>query len=436
MTSDRQGFEYVELGPQRLPGAPATYLDVYPSGSTDPSYGFELLDVGGRAFVRYSQYLRINPNDSLTNRGAYLSAGFLAMRALPVLVAANCIDLVSQIVGHLKSQLGPDNSVGRNFRLADYTYNGDLSESVIARPCSPLLLLDVLMQGLNGQGALAWKGRRPIFIDSARLTREEEIDKLLFYFGKGTPGAQLRLERDREKLKRLTRQLAHAASYADQVQDEWLSYQSLMQQRLPAMAARGTELRDLIDEVERLTESVDGIGGSRGTAAPRSAGPPQPAPAGAVYPGPWMKRPRIVTGRAHRFPAGSRHDRRSRRTLRRKFRPLAVGIGAALLLTTIAALTFGLLGNPFVGLDESETPASAVEGVPGRAPPAPGESETGDGAASTSPAGGTNERTSTGQPGSASERARTAEPPGVGATEAAPSSVAEERAALGQPRSE
>jgi hypothetical protein len=402
--SDRRGFEYVELGPQSLPGAPAGYLDVHPSGNADPSYGFELLEIAGRAFVRYSRYLRINPNDSQTNRGAYLSVGFLAARALPLHVGANCMDLVSQVVGHLKSTLGPDNSFDRNFRLADYAYNGDLSESAILSRCSPLLALDVLMQGLNAQGSLPWRGRRPIFIDAARLTREEEIDKHLFYFGKGTPAVQLRLERDREKLKRLARQLAHAASYADQVQDEWLSYQSDMQERLPAMAARGTELRDLIDEVEYLTESVDGIGASGAAAAPAFGAAPQPASADAIYPGPGMQRPRGAAVHAHRFQTGARYDRRSRRRFRSKFRTIAIGIGAAVVITGLVALTLGIVGGQFAP-DESVTAAPPAEHLP------PGDL--------ASPP---------------SDQESTSTPPATDGIAAAPSSVAQERAALGQSR--
>jgi hypothetical protein len=502
VVSDRHGFEYVELGPQRLPGAPASYLDVHPSGSADPAHGFERLDIAGRALIRYSRYLRIKPNDSQTNRGAYLAAGFLAARALPLHVAANCMDLVSQVVGHLKGLLGPDNSVGRDFRLGAYTFNGDLSASVIESRCSPLLLLDVLMQGLNAQGSLSWKARKPIFIDSARLTRADEIDKHLFYFGKETPAVQLRLERDREKLQHLTRQLARAASYADQVQDEWLSYQSLMQERLPAMAARGTELRDLIEDVEQLAESIDRIDGSRGAARPKvaalpqaaaapaqgaaafsrgaagfpqggaaftegavasakAAACPQPAGSGAVYPGP--HRPRDGNGRTRRYAGGGRHDRRLHKARRWRFRPIALGIGAAILLTALAAAVgLWFLGDPFdpTEIGTRAIPAEdALGGDSGATNPAADTRES-----STSGPGSTDEPPSPSGPGSAGEPASaagaanpgaptsatgfgstapppntkdsgsTSEPPGPSGTKVTPSSVAEERAALGHPK--
>lgn len=519
MTSDRQGFEYVELGPQRLPGAPASYLDVYPSGREDPSYGFERLDIGGHGFVRYSRYLRIHPNDSETNRGAYLSAGFITGRALPLHVAANCMDLVAQVVGHLKSLLGPGNSVDRNFRLANYAYNGDLSESAIEARCSPLLLLDVLLQGLNGQGSLSWKGRKPIFLDAARLARDEDVDKHLFYFGKGTPAVQLKLERDREKLKDLTRQLALVASYADQVQDEWLSYQAAMQERLPAMASRGTELRDLIEEVERLTETADRIeasprGAARAFAAfpstfaaappptgayPQAAAYPpsaavsrQAAAPGPVHPAPGPHGPRAARGRMYRFPSRGRHDRRVQKA--RRFRWIALGIGAALLVSAlVAAVTLRFVGDPFErqGAETVASPLPAEDTLgrgspPSAAPTGAGTDDAsgnadasagvgdGSGNANASAGGGGasgNARVGVGDAsGKASANATTtgsvAEPRGTneprstadagstggaesprgpgsssaaesaGPTKTAPSSVAQERAALGRSRSE
>jgi hypothetical protein len=334
------------------------------------------------------------------------------------------------------------------------------------------LLLDVLMQGLDAQGSLSWKGRKPIFIDTARLTRDGEIDKHLFYFGKGTPGLRLRLERDREKLKRLTRQLAHAASYADEVQDEWLSYQALMRERLPAMAARGTELRDLIEEVEGLTESVDCIEGSPRDAAPAFAAPPRPAGAGAVvYPGfGGQGRPRVAE-QGRRAPSGTRRaqvrgrrDRRLRGGLPGLSRPVALGVGAAVLLAALVALVVGFLGDR-LGARGPETTASAVEGAAGLA--GPGEPESGTSgavAASTreAPAGpeSTSVQLNTGGPGNPSARGAATEPastdaratsaerrsanaqetaakpPGTGAAEAAPSNVAQERAALGRTTSE
>lgn len=256
--SNRQGFEYVELGPQRLPGSPSQYLDsCHSSGGL--SHAFDSIEVEGATFIRYSQSRQICPNDSESNRGAYLSTGFLTANALSMHAAANCLRLVSNVYEHLISFIGPDSRFEKDFRLGDYSYRDGRIEDLVESDCSPLLLLDVLMQGLNAEGAAGWKPGQRIVFDHAAVRKDREPDRHLRYFNKGTSGTRLRLDREKERIQRLKQKLAVAASQIDQVHDEWLSYQSVMNEHLPGVVRRGTELRDLIEEIEQLNEATSSI---------------------------------------------------------------------------------------------------------------------------------------------------------------------------------
>lgn len=261
-------------------------------------------------------------------------------------VAANCIDLVSQIYGHLKGFIGPDNRVSADFELSRYVYDEKRLNEMVESPCSTLLLLDVLMQGLNSEGPLAWKPRRPIFIGPSRLAREGEVDRHLFYFDKGTPGIQLRFDREREKLKRLAEKLVLAAAYTDQVRDEWLSYQSMIQEHLPSVAGRGMELSLLIDEVGRLAEEVDYI------EAPNSVPKATFAASGfsassAVYPHrhPVRGQLRATVGRGLRAGGRLRPNRPHRGRLRLSAWQVSLGIGGAIILAAIVTAALQFVGG-------------------------------------------------------------------------------------------
>lgn len=358
--SDRRGFEHVDLGPERLPGFPPQYLDVPPAGDR-LSHGFERIDAGGSTFIKYARYRRIEPNDSESNRGAYVAVGFITARALPMHVAASCIDLASQIFGHLTAFLRPDDRFASEFKLGNYGHGGGAIADLIDAKCSPLLLLDVLMQGMKGQGALGWKPGRPIFIDPAKLDDDGQLDSHLLYFKSGASGSLLRFDRERDRIGRLTQQLLAAADCADRIQEEWLSYQSLINERLPSTVKRGTDLRNLIEELEQLSEAADSIPVARPRymlskradmphIAEQRIGDAERAPA----------EPASIASVRKRYaspaPFGRRHHHSERR--HRRFRlslPHTMLIGGAVALATITifALQF------FLDLDDSP-PESAV----------------------------------------------------------------------------
>jgi hypothetical protein len=405
---------------------------VYPSAGGDGSCGFERLEIDGRAYIRYSRHLSINPNDAEANRGAYLSAGFVAERVLTTHEAASCIDVVAQICGHLKGLVGPDNRVAPGFELTEYVFGGQRLGEPIDQGCSPLLQLDVLLQAINGAGPLSLKPGRRVFLEPAPLAAAGEVDPRLFYFDSGAAASLLELEREREKLKRLTEKLVVAASYADQVQDEWMSYQALIEEHLPSVATRGSELRMLIDEVERLTGSLDRIDATA-VKAPAVEATGREASGGAH---PWIGAvpPRYRNAGTQTAQARRAERRRRSHGLRRSnpgpsFR-VAVGVGGAVVLAVSVTLAVRLLVfGPESAPGGSDVPANSAAGFssPAEGVTWPVEEAMDSDEDAADPVAGAAV--------AAQEAAATAEgagPPAATPAEDARSDVVRERAALGQ----
>ena len=141
--SNNDGFQFVDLGPGKLPGSPASYLDRAP-GEDVEDHRFESVFVEGRRYVQYGRVLRINPNDSAANRGAYVAVGCLIGEPLPTQSVSNCVDIVSEIFGGVCSALNRARSFPVGYRFADYVYQGAPLSDRLAHQCSPLLLTDVL----------------------------------------------------------------------------------------------------------------------------------------------------------------------------------------------------------------------------------------------------------------------------------------------------
>ena len=116
--SNNDGFQYVELGPEKLPGSPESYLDRAP-GEAIECHQLQSVPIGAKRYVDYRRVLRINPNDSHTNRGAYIAVGCLIGDRIAMQGAANCIDIASELYGAVCSSLGRDRSFPVGYRLAD-----------------------------------------------------------------------------------------------------------------------------------------------------------------------------------------------------------------------------------------------------------------------------------------------------------------------------
>ena len=374
MISDRRGFEHVELGPVPLPGSPPQYLDAPPPDER-LSHGFERIEVDSRALVKYARYRRINPNDSASNRGAYVAVGFVAARALPLHVAANCIDRVSEIFGRLSGFLGPDDRFASDFKLGGLTYGLADTAALLESRCSPLVLLDVLMQGMKGHGRLRWKPGRPIFIGPGTFGDDAERDAHLHYFKSGAAGAITRFDQERERIAQSTQRLLAAADRADRLQQEWLAYESAIAERLPSLTNGGAELRSLIEELEQSNRAADALPparqgfalssradrrGRRGTAGDRSVG--GEGPLGG----------RSASQRADQRPPGpfgprGRHAPRRQRRIRPSV-PLIMVAGGALCTTIVVLALLFVLDGPPAGASSGGTDASAAAPAPADPP--------------------------------------------------------------------
>ena len=153
--SNNRGFELVELGPEKLPGTPAAYLDKAPAEAAE-CHRVESIHVDGQRYVQYSRVLRINPNDAQANRGAYVAVGCVIRERLALHTVANCLDVVAELYGRLCSGLTADRSFPAGYRLADFETDGAPLEEKAAYQCSPLLVADVVLQALNAEGPIDW----------------------------------------------------------------------------------------------------------------------------------------------------------------------------------------------------------------------------------------------------------------------------------------
>jgi hypothetical protein len=167
--SNHRGFELVELGPESLPGSPETYLDKAPPEAAE-SHRIEPVVVDGQRYVQCSRVLRINPNDAEANRGAYVAVGCLIRERLALHAVANCLDVVAELHGRVSSALTPDRAFPAGFRLGDFKHSGTPLDERAAYHCSPLLVADVVLQALNGEGPVEWAKSKEVLLIPAEMT--------------------------------------------------------------------------------------------------------------------------------------------------------------------------------------------------------------------------------------------------------------------------
>src|SRR5690349_6310331 len=167
--SNNRGFELVELGPERLPGSPESYLDKPPPDAAE-CHRVESVVVDGQRHVLCSRVLRINPNDAEANRGAYVAVGCLLRERLGLNAIANCLDLIAELSGRVASALTAQRSFPAGFRLGQLALAGAALDESAAYQCSPLLVVDVVAQALNGEGPLDWAKAKEVVLAPAEMT--------------------------------------------------------------------------------------------------------------------------------------------------------------------------------------------------------------------------------------------------------------------------
>jgi hypothetical protein len=281
--SNHEGFQFVELGPAKLPGSPGSYLD-QAVGEAIEAHRFECVSIDGQRFVEYSRTLRINPNDSAANRGAYVAAGCLIEQRLPLHTVANCVDIVSEIYGGLRSALSPERTFPAGYRLSDYEYRGPPLAERLAHRSSPLLLADVLLQALNNEGVFAEGAAKQLTVVAEEVIATD-LDRYQLYSAQGALQPLSSLERDRSQLLELTKFVAAASATIEQLQIEWSSLQQAIGNGASRVLEKSEALRRLAGDLDRAVEDHLSLAhSSRGgyaDGAPEATAPRRPVPSSA-----------------------------------------------------------------------------------------------------------------------------------------------------------
>jgi hypothetical protein len=250
--SNLEGFQFVELGPAKLPGSPGSYLDKAPGESIE-SHRFEYVTVEGQRFVQYCRTLRINPNDSAANRGAYVAAGCLIDQRLPMHSLANCVDIVSEIYGAVRGVLSSERSFPVGYRLSDFEYRGTPLEERLAHQSSPLLLADVLMQAMNGEGVFAGADAKQLTLASEEVIAAD-VSRYQLYSAQGALEPLLSIERDRSQLLEMSKYAAAAAAALDELHHEWSALQQALGNGAARVLGKSEALHKLAGDMERAVE--------------------------------------------------------------------------------------------------------------------------------------------------------------------------------------
>ena len=149
--SNNGGFQFVELGPGKLPGS---RRPIWTKRRRGRRVSPNRVGLRRRATLRPVQPSAQDQSERLRgNRGAYIAVGCLIGDPLPTQSVSNCVDIVSEIFGGVCSALNPARSFPVGYRFADYVYQGAPLSDRLAHQCSPLLLTDVLWQALHNEGS-------------------------------------------------------------------------------------------------------------------------------------------------------------------------------------------------------------------------------------------------------------------------------------------
>jgi len=274
--SNNRGFELVEFGPQRLPGAPEAYLDKAPADAAECHRIASIL-IAGQRHVEYSRVLRINPNDAEANRGAYVAVGCLIGERVALHTVANCVDVVSELYGRVGAALTPERSFPVGFRLADLAHTGAPLDERTAYQCSPLLVADVVLQAVNGEGSIDWASTKELLLAPAEMLAAD-IGRHQLYSRQGSLGSLASLDLQRAEVQQLARATSTAAEGLAGVREEWAALQAAAERLLAKMDALKRLTTDIDDSVERnrLLGAEDaptgGANGDGGASAAADAG--------------------------------------------------------------------------------------------------------------------------------------------------------------------
>jgi|SRR5688572_3167424 len=360
--SNHRGFELVELGPERLPGSPETYLDNAPPDAAD-CHRIEHVVVDGQRYVQCSRVLRINPNDAEANRGAYVAVGCLILERLALHAVANCLDVVAELYGRVSSALTPDRAFPAGFRLADLEHWGAPLEERAAYQCSPLLVADVVLQALNGEGPVDWAKSKEVLLTPAEMT-SADVARYQLYSRQGVLGSLASLDLDRARAQQTAQRATMAAQTFVELQHEWAGFEASAQRLL----AKGEAFKHLTFDADSAVKRDRKLGA--GSDARAEVPPVGPSPEGAVpYERPPYRMPQAFRIGSSRVRVG--YDAATRRRSAAQQRH---GSQRSSLRRVVLVLTGGLLTVlAYYGVQKWRSPEPTVATAP---PPAVTEPES------------------------------------------------------------
>lgn len=264
--SNHRGFELVELGPAKLPGSPESYLDKAPAVAE--CHRVESVVIGGERYVQYSRVLKINPNDAEANRGAYIAVGCLIRERLPLAAVANCLDTVSELYGRVSSALTAERAFPASFRLADFTHAGSPLDERVAHACSPLVVADVVLQALNGEGPIDWPKTKEVLLVPGEMT-SADASRYQLYSRQGVLGSLVSLDAERARLLETAQRATTAAQTLTELQHEWAELEGSAERLLTKAEA----FKHLTFEIERNVKRDRALDARDGRADGNQAAP-------------------------------------------------------------------------------------------------------------------------------------------------------------------
>lgn len=128
--SNKRGFEWTCAGDRRMPGEPSAYLDIFAPDQMAQGRTFvsKSLELDGNPYALVGLYQRINPNDSRTNRGAYVAAGALLDGPVRLDDGIAALCYAQQLLGRLDAYRDGSNAFARGFELKDFVFGQEYKD--------------------------------------------------------------------------------------------------------------------------------------------------------------------------------------------------------------------------------------------------------------------------------------------------------------------
>jgi hypothetical protein len=141
--------------------------------------------------------------------------------------------------------LTPERSFPVGFRLADLAHTGSPLDERMAHQCSPLLVADVVLQALNGEGSIDWANTRQLLLAPGEMLAAD-VSRYQLYSRQGVLGSLASIDQERTQLHEMARQTNSAAEALADVLREWATLQAAAEKLLAKMDA----LKHLTTEME------------------------------------------------------------------------------------------------------------------------------------------------------------------------------------------